>query len=113
MLYQFLKAIKPLRKSRNLTQRDLASLSGTTQAYISRMESGAINPEADTLSAVAAALDAEVVFVPRRVLPTVRNIIDQHINPSRHPSQLVKTMAEELFIPDDDDEDAYSPGLRP
>lgn len=55
------------RQRRQLSQRELAELCGTTQSAIARFESGARPAKLDTLLRIAAALDCEleVTFRPR------------------------------------------------
>ncbi|RMG01902.1 MAG: XRE family transcriptional regulator [Acidobacteria bacterium] len=59
-------AILILRKQRGLTQKQLAERVGTTQAVISRVESGSVKPSFETILKIAEALDAaiDVRFVP-------------------------------------------------
>ena len=52
--------IADLRRSRGLSQRRLASLSGVPQSEISRIECGAANPTAKTLAALTSALGARL-----------------------------------------------------
>src|SRR3712207_2512618 len=49
------------RRARGLSQHELASLTGTTQSAIARLESGARPPRIDTLLRIAEALDCELV----------------------------------------------------
>ena len=53
------------RRERNLTQKQLAELSGIDQAEISRIERGQANPTAATLSALTRALDVDLQLVAR------------------------------------------------
>jgi ribosome-binding protein aMBF1 (putative translation factor) len=50
------------RLTRNLSQRELAELCGTTQSAIARLERGGRPPRIDTLLRVANALDCELVI---------------------------------------------------
>ena len=54
------KAIKQIRKERNLTQEELGKLIGVQKAQISRLESNAGNVKMDTLLRVFTALKAKV-----------------------------------------------------
>lgn len=59
------------RAARNLSQRELAELCGTTQSAIARFETGARPPRLDTLLRVAAALDCRLdVKLRPRTTPT-------------------------------------------
>src|SRR5205807_9062925 len=48
------------RAARNLSQRELAVLVGTTQSAIARLEAGGRPPRIDTLMRIAEALDCEL-----------------------------------------------------
>jgi predicted transcriptional regulator len=55
------------RLEKNLSQRELAELCGTTQSAIARLERGGRPPRIDTLLRIADALECELVvdLVPR------------------------------------------------
>jgi predicted transcriptional regulator len=55
------------RLAKNLSQRELAELCGTTQSAIARLERGGRPPRIDTLLRIAEALECELVvdLVPR------------------------------------------------
>ena len=55
------------RRTRNLSQQELAELCGTTQSAIARFERGGRPPRIDTLLRMAQALDCELLveFRPR------------------------------------------------
>lgn len=59
------EAIKRIRKLRGLSQVDLAKKSGLTQATISRVEGGSKKVEIGTLILIFAALNADLVVMPR------------------------------------------------
>lgn len=52
--------IRNVRKRRGLTQNDLATQTGTTQAYISNIEKGKVNPSLDMLERISEALKMPV-----------------------------------------------------
>ncbi len=58
--YTVIKQMIKLRNSYNLTQSELAKKVGTTQAVISRIESGTVNVGIDFLEKVAKAFDKKV-----------------------------------------------------
>ena len=59
------------RSARNLSQRELAELCGTTQSAIARFEAGTRPPRLDTLLRMAAALDCALdVTLRPRTTPT-------------------------------------------
>jgi len=49
------------RKELELSQKELAELTGTTQSAIARLESGGRPPRIDTLLRIAEALDCELI----------------------------------------------------
>ena len=56
------------RQAQDLSQRQLAELTGTTQSAIARLERGGRPPRIDTLLGIAEALDCQLVveLKPRR-----------------------------------------------
>lgn len=105
MFFQFMVGLKKLRKSLRMTQSELGMLIGIDQGYVSRLETGKQNPQAETLQAIAEALEAEIIFVPKKLARRVHSIIDEHLSP---PTQTKRPFAgnvmDDVFIPDGDDE---------
>ena len=64
---QIMKAIIDGREEKSLTQKQLAEVTGITQADISRLENGTGNPSIRTLKRLAAGLGMtlKVEFVPQ------------------------------------------------
>lgn len=64
--FQIVKAILNARKEKNITQKQLAELTGIAQADISRMETGNSNPSLHTLQRLATGLGmmVKLEFVP-------------------------------------------------
>lgn len=64
--FQIIRAMLEGRDKLNLTQKDLAKLSGITQADISRLENGNANPSIRTLKKLATAMNMvlDIRFVP-------------------------------------------------
>ena len=62
-----IRAIVEARKSRNITQKELATRTGINQADISKLENGNRNPSLNMLKKLAAGLDMslKIEFVPR------------------------------------------------
>ena len=58
--YQIASQILAARKQRNLTQLELAHLSGVQQADISRIENGQTFPTTETLAKLLQALQAKI-----------------------------------------------------
>jgi transcriptional regulator with XRE-family HTH domain len=110
---RFLQAIKRLRKAKGLTQGQLAEIADIDQARISKIEAGTANVEAATLTAIASALDVEVVLVPRRVLGPVQTLIENHLKQTTRaePARPVPSVRDDLLIPDDIDDD--EPNMEP
>jgi transcriptional regulator with XRE-family HTH domain len=55
------KQVADQRRARDLSQAELAELTGTTQSAIARLEAGGRPPRIDTLLRIAEALDCELV----------------------------------------------------
>lgn len=111
---KFLTAVKQLRKAKGLTQGELASLAGIDQAKVSKIEAGLANVEASTLVSIASALDVEVLLVPRRVIGPVRDLIEQQLTNARlaEPHEPVASIIDDIFIPDEIEEDTMQTGPR-
>jgi transcriptional regulator with XRE-family HTH domain len=67
--------LKSLLKQRKLRVNDLARLLGLAPSNLSAPLNGTSDTRGSTLEAVAAALDAEWVLVPREHLPEVRQLV--------------------------------------
>lgn len=59
------QAIREARKAKNLTQTDLASLSGVWQETISKIENGSGGTKLETIFELIAALDLELTVTER------------------------------------------------
>jgi transcriptional regulator with XRE-family HTH domain len=92
-----------LRESVDMSQARLADLAGVSQDKISIIEAGKANPEVSTLNSICAALDAELILVPRRIGGDVRTMVDRHLNRYSRPTGPVMSVRDEIFIPDGDD----------
>jgi transcriptional regulator with XRE-family HTH domain len=55
------KQVAEQRRARDLSQAELAELTGTTQSAIARLEAGGRPPRIDTLLRIAEALDCELI----------------------------------------------------
>lgn len=51
-----LEEIKKLRKSMRMTQSELASMAGVSQAYVAKLESGKVDPKLSTLEKILSVL---------------------------------------------------------
>ncbi len=58
-----------------MSQRALAARSGLTQAHISQIETGRLEPGLSSFIQMARALDLEVVLVPKKLLPAVEGML--------------------------------------
>ena len=98
-----LTSLRRFRKSTALTQARVADISGVPQSKVSKIENGLANPEIATLNAICAALDAELIVVPRRIGGDVRNMVDRHLNRRVSAGNSVMSVRDEIFIPDGED----------
>lgn len=105
MIDTFLKSIRQLRRREGLTQESLARVVGVAQARISGMENGEGNPTIETVRAVADALDAEIVIVPRRILKSVKTMVEDYLEPGVRDNRDPGSALDDVFIPDDADPD--------
>lgn len=64
--YQIIKAMLAGRKAKNITQKELAEITGITQGDISRLENGSANPSLRTIKRLANGLgfNVKLEFVP-------------------------------------------------
>ena len=64
--FSVIKSIITARQARNITQKQLAEITGISQADISRLENGNANPSLRTLQKIASGLGmrVKVEFVP-------------------------------------------------
>lgn len=94
---QLTDSFRDLRKLRRLSQAQLALRTGRAQTRISEIETAQQDPRLSTILAVADALDAELLLVPREKLGRVRQLIRPDGAVSR-PSP--PDIFDELFVPD-------------
>ena len=68
------KKIKNIRKSKNITQERLAEIIGIDPKNVSRIENGNSYPSADTLTAIANALNVEIyeLFIFKDNIPIAK-----------------------------------------
>lgn len=62
------------RTAAGLSQRALSEKAGLSQSHISQIESGTLEPGLSKLIQMARALDLEVVLVPRKMVPAIKNL---------------------------------------
>jgi HTH-type transcriptional regulator / antitoxin HipB len=58
-------AVRQARKSKNLTQKELAAMSGVWQETISKIENGSGGAKLETVFDLIAALDLEIIVTER------------------------------------------------
>lgn len=67
-------AIKAARSERLISQRALSNKVGIPQGHLSKIENGEVDPRLSSVIEIARALDYEIAFVPRAVLPTIKSL---------------------------------------
>ena len=72
--YQIIKAMLDAREDKNLTQKDLAEITGINQADISRLERGSANPSLKTIKRLAKGLGCSIKI---DFIPTGGNTVQQ------------------------------------
>ena len=90
------------RAGAGLSQRELALRVGMTQAHISRIESGLVDPRLSTVVEIAKAVGSMPLLIPRRALPAVLGVLRNFEGRGargRRPS------AVELLVADDEEDD--------
>lgn len=67
--FELAARVRQARERLGMTQRELATLIGSTQPAVARLEAGGVSPSLATLRRIASALGLELVvqFRPRRV----------------------------------------------
>lgn len=74
---QLVREVQGQRIKLALSQRGLATRSGLTQAHISQIENGRLEPGLSSFIQMARALDLELVLVPKKLLPAVEGVLRQ------------------------------------
>ncbi len=72
-----IREIRDRRTDAGISQRALAARSGLTQAHISQIETGTLEPGLSSFIDMARALDLEIMLVPKKFLPAVEGILRQ------------------------------------
>lgn len=60
--FQIIKAMMKARNEKGITQKELSSITGITQADISKLENGTANPSIKTLQRLANALGKNLII---------------------------------------------------
>jgi transcriptional regulator with XRE-family HTH domain len=74
---ELIQAMKDRRTAAHISQRALSGRSGLTQAHISQIETGSLEPGLSSFIDMARGLDLEVVLVPKKLMPAVQGILRQ------------------------------------
>src|SRR5690242_11332249 len=81
--YTLGRELAAARNRLSLSQADVAKRAGITQAAVSRLESGEINPQVTTLLNLVRALELDVKLIPRQMSPA----LDALLASQRAPGQ--------------------------
>jgi transcriptional regulator with XRE-family HTH domain len=71
---EVINLLQEARSSAGLSQRALSEKAGISQSHISQIESGTLEPGLSKLIQIARALDLELVLVPRKMIPAIKNL---------------------------------------
>jgi transcriptional regulator with XRE-family HTH domain len=93
-------ALQAMRKQKGLSQEALAKRTGGLQSHISAIEKGTINPCASTLIALASALGAEWVLIPKGQAAEARRLAGL----SRKPDTPDRILGE-VYVPEPEEQD--------
>ena len=80
---ELIREVQVQRIKAAMSQRALGARSGLTQAHISQIETGRLEPGLSSFIQMARALDLEIVLVPKKLLPAVEGVLRST------PSQIV------------------------
>jgi transcriptional regulator with XRE-family HTH domain len=69
------------RNALGLSQNELATRAGATQASVSRFERGLLDPQLSTFLDLTRALELELRLVPREALPAVNALLQSLAHP--------------------------------
>ncbi|UPK00072.1 helix-turn-helix transcriptional regulator [Bradyrhizobium sp. 172] len=77
---ELVRTVQAKRTQERISQRALAVRSGLTQAHISQIETGRVEPGLSSFIQMVRALELEVVLVPKKLLPAVEGILRSNFN---------------------------------
>lgn len=83
--------LRQAREAKGWSQRELAARSGVTQANISKIETGQVDPQISTLVELSRFLDLEVTLAPRQATPAIEAII-RDTSAARVPPQVARDL---------------------
>lgn len=90
--------LRQAREDRGLSQRALSEKTGLTQAMISKIESGAVDPRLSTLTTLARAVGLELALVP----PFARSALSAMIGGAHGPAALTTEDQRPAYSLDDE-----------
>ena len=96
------RTIRDRRRQLQLSQSQVAELSGKTQSQIARLEAGLDDPRLSSVVQVSRSLGTEIIPVPVRLLSAVRHLLKSHER-SFPPSEILGLVGND---PEDREEDA-------
>lgn len=74
------RKIRDARLAKNLTQKDLAALVGSTESYISKIEQGACKCNLETLASICENLEISIVYTLDGTFIFERNYLRNELN---------------------------------
>jgi transcriptional regulator with XRE-family HTH domain len=95
--------LRKARHHRGLTQDRLAAGLGVPQSHVSKIERGQVDLRASSLIELARLLDLELVLVPRKWIPAVRQIISSDEGELSDESKPLYQLGTGAREPDDGD----------
>lgn len=85
LLAPIAEELKAARKTKKLSQQDLAQKVCVPQSHISKIESGKVDLKTSSLIELARALELEVMLVPRALVPALDSMKRGAGRPSSEP----------------------------
>ena len=88
------------RDQLNRTNVSIAALTGSTAPHLSMVFNGKKDAQGSTLVALADALDAEWVLIPKHLLPEIQRLLSgKPIGPDNVPSSMERLLAPSVSEP--------------
>lgn len=90
------EAVKIARTEKAISQRALSDKVGIPQGHLSKIENGEVDPRLSSVVEIARALDYEIAFVPRALLPAIRSLERQAAQTAQPTGREIKATVQEL-----------------
>lgn len=90
-------AIRDARVEKALSQRALSDKVGIPQGHLSKIENGDVDPRLSSVIEIARALDYEIAFVPRALLPAIQSLERSASRTSQPTNQEVRATVQDLI----------------